>query len=376
MTKIEGIHYSTGKPIQLSMQGGMITEIIEIPSCKTENIIAPGLIDNQVNGYLGIDFSGDSLDTEGIEKVTKALWQQGVTSYLPTLITNSHESLKRNFKIFSELTDDSLFTKSIIGYHLEGPYISPEPGFVGCHPMEHVRKPDWDEFQELQKAASGRIVQVTLAPEMEGSLGFIQHCVNSGIVVSLGHTNAGFDIIKAAVEAGASLSTHLGNGCANLIHRHNNPIWPQLDCDDLTPSVIADGHHLPPELIRTIFKVKGKDNLILTSDVAPPAGMRPGKYFFAGSDVELKKNGRLESISNNCLAGASFSLKAGVENMVKFVGCTLSEAIDMASKNPARVYGFTDRGVIEKGKRADIILIQNDHHIHIKETYVLGENVL
>jgi len=376
MSKIEGIHYATGMPVQLSMAGGIIAEITEIPFCETELIIAPGLIDNQVNGYLGVDFSGDSLDTEGIARVTEALWQQGVTSYLPTLITNSHENLKRNFKVFSEIKEDSLHSKSIIGYHLEGPYISAEPGFVGCHPKHFVRKPDLNEFLEYQDIANGKIVQVTLAPEMDDAIDFIKHCVDNGVVVSLGHTNASFERFKTAAKAGASLSTHLGNGCANLLHRHSNPIWSQLDLDALTPTIIADGHHLPQELIRVIYKVKGKDDLILTSDMAAPAGLKPGNYFFGGAEVALKESGRLESVSNNCLAGASFSLKIGVENMMSFVGCSLSEAINMASWNPARVYGLSDRGVLEVGKRADIILFQaKDGLIDIQETYMEGQQV-
>jgi N-acetylglucosamine-6-phosphate deacetylase len=329
-----------------------------------------------VNGYIGIDFSSDQLGHDGIEKVTRALWAQGVTSYLPTLITNRHESLLRNFSILSSFPGDSIYADSIIGYHLEGPYISAETGFYGCHPLEHVRKPDWNEFRLYNEAARGKIRQITLAPELDGALEFIRQCVDQKIVVALGHTNASAERIREAVKAGASISTHLGNGCANLIHRHFNPLWPQLDMDNLTVTMIADGHHLPPEMMRVIFKVKGPDKLILTSDMSFPAGMKPGRYYFGGGEVELKPNGRLESVSNNCLAGASFPIGTGVENMMTIVNCSLSQAIDMASGNPARIYDLSDRGELAIGKRADIVVLElRDKRIQINETYVKGRKV-
>lgn len=372
---IEGLHYAKGMPVRLVIANGVISDITEIDSAK-RNFIAPGFIDNQVNGYVGVDFSGDDLNHDDIEKVTHALWRQGVTSYLPTLITNSRENLLRNFSIVSSLPDDSFYEDSIVGYHLEGPFISTETGFFGCHPLEHVRKPDWKEFELFNEAARGKIRQVTLAPEREGALEFIRQCVEHQIVVALGHTNASAERIREAVAAGASLSTHLGNGCANLIHRHFNPLWPQLDMDNLTVTMIADGHHLPPEMMRVIYKVKGPDKLVLTSDMSFPAGMKPGRYFFGGGEVELKPNGRLESVSHNCLAGASFPIGTGVENMMKMVNCSLRQAIDMASANPARIYGLSDRGELAVGKRADIVVFElRDKQIQINETYLKGRKV-
>ncbi|HEX5170206.1 MAG TPA: N-acetylglucosamine-6-phosphate deacetylase, partial [Cyclobacteriaceae bacterium] len=132
---IEGLHYSSNKPVQVIVEGGIISQIAETNSGNAECIIAPGLIDNQVNGYAGIDFSGDNLTHKGIEKVTRALWREGVTGYLPTLITNAHENLLRNFSILSSVQENEVVAQSIIGYHLEGPYLSGEPGFIGCHPV-------------------------------------------------------------------------------------------------------------------------------------------------------------------------------------------------------------------------------------------------
>lgn len=376
-SRIEGHHYITGKPVSIFVIGGIILEIKETRSVPKgfENVfLAPGFIDNQINGYANVDFSGDNLNIEGIIRATREILRDGVTSYMPTLVTNSHENLLRNFSILAEACrTDSTLNASIPGFHLEGPYISPVDGFRGCHQAEHIRKPAWNEFLEYQKAAGGKIIQVTVAPEVEGALDFIKRCTSEGIVIAIGHSNADSDQIRQAVENGATLSTHLGNGCANMIHRHNNPLWPQLANDKLTATIIADGNHLLPEEVKVFHRTKGTDNIILTSDVTYMAGMAPGKYIFAGMEVILKENGMLINASQDCLAGASFPLKKGVENIIEFAGTDLKDAVKMASENVARVYHLKDRGLLEPGKRADIVLIEKEgKKIRIRDTYKGG----
>jgi N-acetylglucosamine-6-phosphate deacetylase len=374
---IEGIHYATGKPVRIEVSEGIIREISEISELKEENnvwYIAPGLIDNQINGYANVDFSGNNLVLADVTLAARAIWKEGVTTFLPTLISNSHENLLRNFRILNEaLKDEELLSLSVPGFHLEGPYISPEDGYRGCHPLKHIRKPSWDEFTEYQEASGGRIIQVTVAPEIDGVGEFIKLCTQNGIIVAIGHTNASAEVINNSVELGVRLSTHLGNGCANLIHRHKNPIWPQLADERLTPSIIADGQHLLPEEIRVFYKVKGPDNIILTSDVVYLAGMAPGKYSFLDTAVTLTPDGMLLNEEQNCLAGASFPLKKGVENMMTFTGCSLTRAINMASANVAPIYDLTDRGVLAPDKRADIILFERDgNQILILKTWLNG----
>jgi N-acetylglucosamine-6-phosphate deacetylase len=377
-TNIEGIHYETGKPVRIDIAEGLIESITEIGGINNGNLfVAPGLIDNQINGYAGIDFSGNGLSPDNIIVAARTIWQEGVTTFLPTILTGSHENLIKNLRILSHAVDsDELLRESIPGFHLEGPYISPEEGYRGCHPLKHIRKSSWGEFLEYQKAAGGRIIQITLAPETEGAMDFIRLCISHKMVVAIGHTNASAFQIGQAVETGARLSTHLGNGCANYIHRHKNPIWPQLANDLLTPSVIADGMHLLPEEINVFYKVKGRDNIILTSDVVYLAGMAPGKYKFLDSEVILTEEGMLLNPELNCLAGASFPLKKGVENIMSFTGCSLPDAINMATKNVARVYNFIDRGELIPGRRADLIVFRKDsYRIMIKETWLKGKLV-
>jgi N-acetylglucosamine-6-phosphate deacetylase len=377
---VSGIHYATGRPVRLEINGGIIVNVTETDRLAEEDqklFVAPGLIDNQINGYANVDFSGTGLSAVSVIEAAKSIWNGGVTTFVPTLITGSHETLVRNFRILHEaLSIDGRLAGSVPGFHLEGPYISPDEGFRGCHPVQHIRKPSWDEFTSYQNAAGGKIIQVTLAPELEGATEFIRFCKLNGIIVAMGHTNATAEEINRAVQNGVSLSTHLGNGCANYIHRHNNPIWPQLANEKLTSTLIADGFHLLPEEIKVFYKVKGPDRLIITSDVIYLAGMTPGKYIFVESEVELTAEGMLKNTALNCLAGASFPLKTGVGNMMKFTGCSLEEAINMVSGNVARVYGLNDRGSLSIGKRADLILFEMDEYqLKIRKTYLNGEPV-
>ncbi len=374
---IEADHYVTGKPVRVEVENGIITRVSEKMSVSKEDdpvFVAPGFIDDQINGYSGIDFSGDNLSADDFYSAAIEIWKTGVTTFVPTLITNSTGLLLRNFRTMAEgCLKYSLLAQAVAGFHLEGPYISPAEGYRGCHPARYIHRPSWDEFMEFQEAAGGRIIQVTVAPEMEGAMDFIAKCSKEGITVALGHTAATADQITEAVDKGARLSTHLMNGCANMIHRHRNPIWAQLADDRLTPSIIADGLHLLPEEMKVILKVKGADNMILVSDVIYLSGMTPGKYRFLGKDVILTDSGMLVDIRENCLAGASLPLKNGIENMTSMAGCSLSQAIDMASVNVAKLLRLKDRGMLSAGKRADLVLFtKKDDSLNIEKTWVGG----
>lgn len=379
---VTGILYSDKKPVAITITGGRITGIRRLKKLPDENrsfYIAPGLIDNQVNGFAGVSFTfgGGGLNADGVKKATEELWKAGVTTYLPTLTTNSFEVLKENFTILGKAKDDPTLLGSIAGFHLEGPYISHLDGYRGAHPVKYVRKPDWDEFVLLNEASGRNILQVTLAPEAEGAMDFITKCTESGIIVGLGHHNASAENVREAADRGAVISTHLGNGCANMINRHVNPLWPQLADERLMISIIGDGFHLNPEEIKVFYKIKGPDKTIITSDVTGFGSLPPGRYVTEeGDSIELTKEGMLRYPSQNVLYGSASPLKKGVGNVMKVTGCSLGEAIRMASTNPARLYRLTDRGEIATGKRADLILFQvNNNELIIKKTYVNGSLV-
>jgi N-acetylglucosamine-6-phosphate deacetylase len=306
-------------------------------------------------------------------KIVRALQRQGVTTFLPTLITASRASLLRSFHNLLATLENDEVAYSVPGFHLEGPYISPVDGYRGAHSREYVRQPDWDEFMMLNEAAGGKILQVTLAPEVEGAEAFIKKCVRAGIVVSLGHHNGSAEDIRRAVDAGARTVTHLGNGMANLIHRFDNPLWSQLADDRLMCSMILDGFHLRPEMVKVFYRAKGARRIILTSDMTMLAGMPPGDYVWDGKEVELTEEGIIMLKKENCFAGASLPLYVGVGNMMRFTGCSLQEAVDMATANPAKLYGLHDRGSLAVGQRADLILFDlEEDRLKIVDTFVAG----
>ncbi len=362
MNIVEGCLFSDNSRIAIEIVNGSIIRIERIATFEDKNsekyFIAPALFDNQINGYLGIEFSKPDLSLEDMRKVVNGLRKVGVGTFLPTVITASFESLVNSFRNLSEVVKDEDIALSIPGFHLEGPYISPTEGYRGAHTLKHIRKPDWDEFQKINQAAEGKILQVTLAPEVEGAIPFIEKCVQNNIVVSLGHHNATADEIRKAVDAGAKTVTHLGNGLANMINRFKNPLWMQLAEDRLMSSIIVDGFHLLPEIVKVFYRAKGKERIILTSDITMLAGLSPGKYKWDGKDVVLTPEGIIMFPEENVFAGASLPLVIGVGNMIKFSGCTLEEAINMATKNPAQLYGIDDRGTVAPGKRADLILFR------------------
>ncbi|RAJ06147.1 N-acetylglucosamine-6-phosphate deacetylase [Arenibacter echinorum] len=374
---MEGILYSDEGWVSISTTNGKISGINRLAKENkvSKMYVAPGLIDVQINGYMGVDFSGPDLTVEGIRKATKALWKAGVTTYFPTIITSDFNRMKTNFAILAEAQKDPEIGKSIPGFHLEGPYISPLPGFRGAHLEKYIKNPDWEEFQELQKAANNGIKLITVAPELDGAIPFIRNCVANGIIVALGHHNGSAEDIERAIDAGAKMATHLGNGCANEINRHHNPIWPQLADDRITPSLIADGFHLTKEEVRSFYKVKGPNNTILVSDALDLAGLPPGEYTRGERTLLLTPN-VVKLPKENVLAGAASPISACVGVIMDFTQCTLNDAIQMASTNPAKMFSLNEIGEIGQGKRADLILFNlKDNQVVIHKTFVSGHLV-
>lgn len=375
--KVEGISYVDNKPVAITIEGDRISAITQPSNTNTETrtFVAPGLIDVQINGYMGVDFSGPGLTVEAIRKATKALWKVGVTSYFPTIITSDINRIKENFAVLAEARKDPEIGPSIPGFHLEGPYISPVAGFRGAHLEKYIKNPDWEEFQEIQKAAENGIVLITMAPELEGSIPFIKKCTESGVVVSLGHHNGSALQVKNAVDAGAKMATHLGNGCANEINRHHNPIWPQLSDDRITTSIISDGFHLTREEVRSFYKVKGTNKTILVSDALDLAGLPIGEYIRGERKLLLTPN-VVKLPKENVLAGAASPISKCLGVMMEYTQCSLAEAIQMASTNPSEMFSMETLGKLEKGKRADLILFTMDNNeLVIEKTYVSGKLV-
>ena len=340
-----------------------------------EPILSPGLVDIQLNGFAGIDFSGPKLEPGDAVSVLPHLWRTGVTSFCPTLITNTRPALLRNFRVLDEARrTDQRFARSVPCYHLEGPYLSPE-GSRGVHDPSLMRPPDWEEFQELQQAAGGRIGIVTLAPEWPGALEFIARACRAGVVVALGHTDALPHQIHAAVDAGARLATHLGNGCPQLIDRHQNPLWAQLTRDELSASMICDTYHLPAELVKTIFRMKGPGRSILITDAMYVTGMPPGRYPVIGTEIELLPEGKVIKADGACLGGSALSMDCAVARFMRLSGATLQDALHAATTAPAALLGRP--GVcarIAEGEPANLLRSRpGTDSLAVEQTWLEGE---
>jgi N-acetylglucosamine-6-phosphate deacetylase len=335
--------------------------------------ISPGFIDTQVNGYASVSFTEKGLTEEAIRKVADTLFREGVTTFFPTIVTSPGDIVLENLSVLATAMKDPVLGHVMPGVFLEGPYISPEDGFRGAHDRRWVRLPDWEEFYSFYRASGGKIIQVGLAPELEGAIDFISKAAGLGIYVSLAHHNGNAEIIEKAVDAGARISTHLGNGCANYIHRHNNPVWPQLADSSLTASIIADGHHLTKDELTVFYKTKGPDRIMLVSDVTELAGMPPGEYSWDGKKVIMTEEGKLIYPEQEVLAGASLPIRTGIMNMVGLVGCSMEEAVNLATLNPARVYRLSDRAQLKPGLSADLVLFTIENKtLVIQKTIVRG----
>ena len=336
--KFTGRTLVNNTPTEIVLADGRVQKIHEIAAGDSNTWIAPALIDIQVNGFAGFDLNGATVTSEDVSAMVGALWGVGTGFVCPTVVTGSFEGIRNALRAVVEACDaDPLIAHSVLGIHLEGPYISAADGPRGAHPLEHVRDPDWDEFQRWQDSAEGKITIVTLAPEKKGAIPFIKKLVATGIVVALGHTAASGDDIHAAIDAGARLSTHLGNGAHAFIRRHPNYIWEQLGADELWASLIVDGHHLPPTVAKSMIRAKTLDRCLLVSDAVALAGMKPGIYQFAGKSVELTAERCVRLVGTEYLAGSAIELARGIENSVRFAGISLSEAVSLATLQPTRL---------------------------------------
>jgi N-acetylglucosamine-6-phosphate deacetylase len=380
MKRIEGIHYQTGEVIALLIGDGRIVEIQSTCDKKRDGLpwIGPGLVDLQINGFRGYDFNTFPISPEDVLLVTYELWKEGLTTYLPTIITNSDERIEQALGVINAacLMNKDV-EKTIKGVHLEGPFISPEDGPRGAHNQAYVKAPDWRLFQRWQEASGGRIKIITISPEWEGSNEFITKCVASGVTVSIGHTAATPKQIRSAVAAGARMSTHLGNGAHLMLPRHPNYIWEQLSEDSLSPCLIADGFHLPASFLKVVFKIKGH-NSMLVSDAVSLSGMPPGEYHLhIGGKVILKPEGRLHLADNpDLLAGSAQMLTHGIEFLYKNGICDFAEAWEMASIRPSIFMDFSTKEGINVGEPADLVVFQRDENrVIIEQTYKNGKLV-
>ena len=370
-----GIETSGGTAVQVTFDSD-ISAVAPV-SHSSELYLSPGFIDLQVNGFLGVDFNDPKCTPEQIARTIRGLFATGVTRFYPTVITGSPADMVdalRNLKSAKETLREGV---AIDGFHVEGPHISPDDGPRGAHPLRWVRPPHLDEFRRWQEATGNQIRIVTLSPDWPQSLPYIEAIAAEGVVASIGHTNATTQQLADAVSAGATLSTHLGNGAHPVLRRHPNYLWEQLAEDRLMADFIVDGIHLPPSFLKVALRAKTVARSVLVTDAAAPAGCPPGRYQLGEQAVELTADNRVMLVGRERLAGSALRMDRGVENLMRIAGLSLADAVTMATTNAARagrVPGRT-KGLVP-GDRADVVMYtfnKSDLTISIQSTYISGE---
>lgn len=372
--RITARDYRDGRWIEVALRRETIHSVRPVdgpaPSGPGDDWIAPAFWDIQLNGRWGHSFSAPDLTVEQVVEIVRAQAALGTARLCPTLITAPVPHLIHGLRTIATACEhDPDVARRVVGIHLEGPFLSERDGYRGAHPADAIRDPDWDLFQGLQDASGGRIVLMTLAPERPGSMDFIRKASDAGVVVALGHTAAEGPTIRAAVDAGARLSTHLGNGIASMLPRHPNPLWEQAGCDELSASFIADGHHLDLRTLRVLARAKGPDRTILVSDASPLAGLPAGTY----GEWAVDPSGKIVVAGTPYLAGSNQGLEVGVRNLRIATGWELADVLDAASTNPARLLG---RPVprLEPGEPANLIIFRRDgESFHLERSCVDGE---
>ncbi len=295
-----------------------------------------------MNGFAGVDFNDPATSPEHVHHALTALRSHGVTRILPTIISGPLERYERCARTLLQAD-----APAILGLHMEGPYISPEDGARGAHRREDTAPASIDDFKRRQDIAGGRVRIVTLAPEVPGALALIEHLRKTGVRVAIGHTAATPEQVRDAIRAGATLSTHLGNGCAQMLPRHPNFLWEQLAADELLASIIVDGHHLPPATVKSLVRAKTPRRVVLVTDAIAAAGQPPGDYQLGALTVRLDQNGRVAVPGQPNLAGSALSMDRAVANTVKFAGVTLDDALAMASTTPSEYLGLKPAGSLD-----------------------------
>ena len=370
-----GLDAITGAGIEVEF-GDAIQEV-RAAGAAAGVYVAPGWIDLQVNGFAGVDYNDPRAPHEEIARSIRVLFSTGVTRFYPTVITGPAEAMEAALRNMARAAARVPDGEAIEGFHVEGPFISAEDGPRGAHPRQCVRAPDFDEFQRWQEATGGRVRIVTLAPEWPGAARMIERMVQQGTVAAIGHTQANSAQIADAVAAGATLSTHLGNGAHSVLRRHPNYIWDQLAEDRLMADFIVDGIHLDAGFLKVALRAKTIERSVLVTDAVTPAASAPGRYRVGELEVELSPEGRVVLAGGDRLAGSALRMDRGVENLMALAGISLADAVRMATTNAARAGKVPGREAgLAAGDRADLVRFRYDSgRMEIVETWLAGRKV-
>jgi N-acetylglucosamine-6-phosphate deacetylase len=373
--RLRGRDPVSGRLLEVTTDGPVIAHVRLVDGGEDHPWLLPGLVDLQVNGYGGHDVNGPAVTADEVVALVRALARAGTTTVVPTVITAAEADIVRSLRAVAEARARDGTTRLAVPFvHVEGPHISAEDGPRGAHPAGHVRPPDPAEFDRWQRACDGLVGIVTISPHHPEAVAYTEHLTRAGAIVAIGHTHASPDQVRAVIDAGARLSTHLGNGAHAVLARHPNYLWAQLADDRLTAGFIADGHHLPADTLTVMLRAKGPDQAFLVSDAVALAGEKPGLYRTpVGGEVELSADGRLAYAGTPLLAGAARPLSDCVARVANLPGHSLGDAVRLATRSPGRLVG--GRGVLRVGAPADLIRFRwlpGDETLVIEQVFVTG----
>jgi N-acetylglucosamine-6-phosphate deacetylase len=371
--RLRGRDPVSGRLLEVTTDGPVIAHVRPVDGGEDHPWLLPGLVDLQVNGYGGHDVNGPAVTADEVVALVRALARAGTTTVVPTVITAAEADIVRSLRAVAEARARDGTTRLAVPFvHVEGPHISAEDGPRGAHPAGHVRPPDPAEFDRWQRACDGLVGIVTISPHHPEAVAYTEHLTRAGAIVAIGHTHASPDQVRAVTDAGARLSTHLGNGAHAVLARHPNYLWAQLADDRLTAGFIADGHHLPADTLTAMLRAKGLERSLLVSDSVALAGMPPGEYTSpVGGAVELSGDGRLSVAGTPYLAGAARSLADGLAQAARITGIGLGDAVRLATANPGRFVG--GRGRLVPGAQADLLLVDGD--LRVQQVVAAGSEI-
>ena len=359
-----------GGAVEFEVENGIIVSVTPIKDSPALPWIMPVLVDLQQNGAMGHSFSSMQTPDE-LRTVMETLFRHGVGRVQATTCSVPVETLLKTVKMISEeCSRDPLLDKVIFGLFHEGIFISFEEGWRGDHDLDSIKEPDWDLFRKIDDASGNRYLTVNIAPEVPGAMEFISQAVKAGKKISIGHCNPTTDQIREAVDRGADRVTHFANGASPMLHRFKNPFWEFLNNYKLKLGLICDGFHLPPEVVSTALKIKGKPGCLVVSDASSFSGLKPGIY--GNGKRQLEPNGFLHVIGKDILAGSSCQQNTCVNFLMEKLGFSLIDAWRQCSLVPAASVGL-QLPEVKVGEEASFVIVRQDNKSAvIEKTVIMG----
>ena len=359
-------------PAQIEITGSKVTRVIPFKAMPADldfgaKRIVPGFLDIHTHGAYGFDTN--DADPEGLRNWSKRIPEEGVTAFCPTTVTQSDEQITAALRNAAQVMADGYTGAEILGIHLEGPFLSKE--YKGAHPEQYVVPASIDKFQQFWEAANGKILMATLAPEADPDYALTRHCVQRGVVVSMGHSGASYEQALLCAANGAASMTHVYNGMAHYQNRNPGMVGAAFRLDGVYGEVIGDGIHVSLVAANNLFQAKGPERMVMITDSLHVKGCPAGTYYFAGNEINVCEEGGAR-LKSGLLAGSTLKMNHSLRNMTDRAMVPFTAALNACTINPARLLRIDDRkGKIGAGYDADLVVLEDDYDVLL--TFCRGE---